>query len=341
MPLNRNTLMRLRTIDACLCRRQRRWTLEDLRTACEAALYEYEGITSVSKRTIQRDIELMRSGKLGYNAPIIVMENRYYTYEDPDFSITQLPLSKQDISELSAAMEIIRHYGGFRDMAGQEDILARIQDKIQSSESHRQVVFIDTNNRLKGLDFLSVLYDHIIRKDAIEVIYQSFKARRPTCLFISPYLLKEYNNRWFLVGYNHKKHDIQTIALDRIFKVVRSSRTPYKENTFFEPEQYLDDMVGVTRDIDSSPQEITIIIDSDQAPYVLTKPIHHSQQLIRENNDGSIVIMLNVIPNHELERVILGYGRHIEVVSPPEIRRHIANHVKTSASFYKDADAKA
>lgn len=82
-------------------------------------------------------------------------------------------------------MEIIRHYGGFRDMAGQEDILARIQDKIQSSESHRQVVFIDTNNRLKGLDFLSVLYDHIIRKDAIEVIYQSFKARRPTCLFIS------------------------------------------------------------------------------------------------------------------------------------------------------------
>ena len=97
MPLNRNTLMRLRTIDACLCRRQRRWTLEDLRTACEDALYEYEGISSISKRTIQRDIELMRSGKLGYNAPIIVMENRYYTYEDPDFSITQLP-SRSKIS---------------------------------------------------------------------------------------------------------------------------------------------------------------------------------------------------------------------------------------------------
>lgn len=334
MPLNRNTLMRLRTIDACLCRRQRRWTLEDLRRACEDALYEYEGISSVSKRTIQRDIELMRSDKLGYNAPIIVVENRYYTYEDPDFSITQLPLSKEDLSELSSAMEILRHYGGFRDMAGQEDILARMQDKIRSNESNRQVVFIETNARLKGLEFLSSLYDFIIKKQAIEVIYQSFKARRPTCIFISPYLLKEYRNRWFLIGFNHKKRSVQTIALDRIFKVVRSSRTPYQENEFFEPEKYLGEIVGVTREISSQPQLITIRVDADQAPYLITKPLHESQQLLRQDSDGSIVITLTVIPNHELERAILGYGCHIEVISPIEIRRNIAHHVRKASKYY-------
>lgn len=336
MPLNRNTLMRLRTIDACLCHRQRRWTLEDLRKACEDALYEYEGIPSVSTRTIQRDIELMRSDKLGYNAPIVVKENKYYTYDDPDFSITRLPLSKRDLSELSSAMEIIRHYGGFRDMAGQEDILARMQDKIRSSESHRQVVYIDTNNQLKGLGFLSPLYDHIIRKQAIEVIYQSFRARRPTCLFISPYLLKEYNNRWFLVGYNHRSKDIQTIALDRIFKVVSSSRTIYQENTFFEPEQYLGEMVGITRNLNELPQTVTIRIDADQAPYILTKPLHQSQQLISQEPNGCIVVNLKVIPNLELERVILGYGSHMEVLSPPSVRRHIAAHILNCATKYKD-----
>ena len=76
MPLNRNTLMRIRTIDACLQRRQRKWTIEDLRQACEDALYDYEGIDGVSLRTVQRDIELMRGDKLGYYAPIVVRNRK-------------------------------------------------------------------------------------------------------------------------------------------------------------------------------------------------------------------------------------------------------------------------
>lgn len=132
MPLNRNTLMRIRTIDACLQRRQRKWTIEDLRQACEDALYDYEGIDGVSLRTVQRDIELMRGDKLGYYAPIVVRNRKYYEYEDPDYSIMQKPLSKQDIAELSSAMDIIKHYQGFQGMKGQEDILARMQDQIQT-----------------------------------------------------------------------------------------------------------------------------------------------------------------------------------------------------------------
>ena len=126
MPLNRNTLIRLRTIDACLRRRQRLWTIEDLRRACEDALIEYEGIDSVSLRTVQRDIELMRSDKLGYNAPIVVKQRKYYMYEDPTYSITQLPLTPHDLAELGGAIDVIRHYHEFRCMAGSEDILTRL-----------------------------------------------------------------------------------------------------------------------------------------------------------------------------------------------------------------------
>ncbi|MCB0840421.1 MAG: phytanoyl-CoA dioxygenase, partial [Bacteroidetes bacterium] len=87
MPVNRNALIRYKTIDKCLQNRYRRWTLEDLIEACSEALYEYEGIDKgVSKRTVQSDIQMMRSDKLGYNAPIIVLEKKYYTYEDPDYS---------------------------------------------------------------------------------------------------------------------------------------------------------------------------------------------------------------------------------------------------------------
>lgn len=75
MPVNRNALIRYKTIDYCLQNRYRKWTLDDLIEACSEALYEYEGIDKgISKRSIQMDIQMMRSDKLGYNAPIIVLE---------------------------------------------------------------------------------------------------------------------------------------------------------------------------------------------------------------------------------------------------------------------------
>ena len=88
MPANRNALIRYKTIDKCLRNRQRLWTLDDLIHECSEALYEYEGIDKgVSKRTVQSDIQIMRSDKLGYNAPIEVTERKYYTYTDAEYSI--------------------------------------------------------------------------------------------------------------------------------------------------------------------------------------------------------------------------------------------------------------
>ncbi len=83
MSINKLALIRYRTIDECLRNRYRKWTLEDLIDKVSDVLYDTEGIRSgVSKRTIQADIQLMRSDKLGYNAPIIVKEKKYYSYED-------------------------------------------------------------------------------------------------------------------------------------------------------------------------------------------------------------------------------------------------------------------
>lgn len=336
MPLNRNTLMRIRTIDACLQRHYRKWTIEDLRQACEEALYDYEGIDSVSLRTVQRDIELMRSDKLGYFAPIVVRDRKYYEYEDPDFSITQLPLTQRDLEELSSAMDIIKNYGGFQGMTGQEDVLARMQDNLQYQSSHHQIVYIETNTKLKGLHFLSALYDHITKKEPIVVDYQSFKSARQSKFHLSPYLLKEFNNRWFLISYSKKMHDVQTIALDRIVKIKPDEKGEYIENTFFDPATYLDDMVGVSRDMGSKKEMVTLRIDADQAPYVLTKPMHSSQCLINKEADGSITITLNVIINLELERLILGFGCHIEVIAPRQLRHRIAQSILVTATKYQE-----
>ena len=108
MPANKHALIRYKTIDNCLRNRYRRWTLDDLVEACSDALYDMEGITKgVCARTVQMDIQIMRSDKLGYNAPIEVYDRIYYRYADPDYSITEMPLSVEDYKLIKKAIIIL------------------------------------------------------------------------------------------------------------------------------------------------------------------------------------------------------------------------------------------
>ncbi|MCD8282524.1 MAG: WYL domain-containing protein [Prevotella sp.] len=337
MPANRNILMRIRTIDACLRNRRKHWTIEDLRQACEDALYDYEGIPNISLRTVQRDIELMRGDKLGYFAPIVVRDRKYYEYSDPEYSIAGLPLSEYDLNELSSAIDIIKHYQGFNKIRGQEDILTRMQDQVQMQRTKRQIVFIETNRQLKGLHFLSTLYEHIKRYEAITVRYHSFRSARETVFRLSPYLLCEYNNRWFLVAYNNnsnKSHNVITLALDRMLAVEKSD-DEYIDNTFFNPDEYLGAMIGITRNLHSKPVHVVLRFDAEQAPYVLTKPMHQSQLLMEKKPDGGIVVSLDVIYNMELEGKILAFGSHVEVLAPRLLRHRIAGQILTAATHYR------
>lgn len=108
VPINKNALIRYRVIDQCLRNRYRRWTIEDLVDACSDALYDMEGIRKgVSLRTVQADIQMMRSDKLGYNAPIEVYDQKYYRYADPNYSIDKVLLEEEDIQLIENAIVLL------------------------------------------------------------------------------------------------------------------------------------------------------------------------------------------------------------------------------------------
>ena len=149
MPVSRNALIRYKTIDTCLRNRFRKWTLEDLVDACSDALYEYEGIDKgISKRTVQMDIQLMRSEKLGYNAPIVVKDHKYYTYEDPEYSITNTPLSEQDLKVMSEAVELLKQFNGFSYFSGMGDIISRLEDHVTSVRQKTTPIIDFEKNKL-------------------------------------------------------------------------------------------------------------------------------------------------------------------------------------------------
>ena len=157
MPANKNALIRYKTIDNCLRNRYRRWTLEDLVDACCDALYDMEGISKgVSVRTVQGDIQMMRSDKLGYNAPIVVYDNKYYKYSDPRYSIMDMPMSQNDYEVMQEAVDMLRELQDFSQFAEISDVVSRLQDKLSVSQKARKpLIHFDSVPDLKGLQLLN------------------------------------------------------------------------------------------------------------------------------------------------------------------------------------------
>jgi len=338
MALNKNALIRYKTIDKCLQNNNRRWTLDNLIKACSDALYEYEGRdTDVSKRTVQLDIQMMRSDKLGYNAPIEVYDKKYYKYGDEDFSITDIPLTENDMNVLSETVEMLKQFKDFSLFNELGGIIQRLEDKIYTEKNHKSsIIHLDKNDGLKGLEHLDTLYQAILKKIVLKLNYQSFKARQASVLTFYPFILKEFNNRWFLVGKVSSNKPILTLALDRIVDIDYDFSLPFL-NDDFNGDEYYKNTIGVTVLNEDQLQEVLLKIDRSNAPYVLTKPFHHSQELVGRNDDGGVTIKLYVHLNYEFERLILGFGDAIEVLGPRILRKRMQNKMERAYQLYSQS----
>ena len=325
MPQNKNALLRYRTIDRCLRNTGRRWTLQNLVDACSDALYEYEGKQElVSVRSVQRDIEMMRSDKLGYEAPIEVYDRKYYRYADPDYSISNRRLSEEDINVLNRTIDLLRDFDEFDPMHEMADVVNRLQDRVAAATNRRRIVAFERNPDLKGIRFLNPLYDLIASRTTVSISYRSFNARQATDFIIFPYLLKEHNNRWFLFGSRAGDKKLFNLALDRIVDYHPCPDIPFQDNPDFG-DDYFNDVLGVTKYDGLEKATVRFIADNRHASYILTKPIHSCQKLISKNKeDGSMTFELtDIIINPELTKVFLSFGDGIEVLSPTSLVKFI------------------
>ncbi len=337
MPANKNALIRYKTIDNCLRNRYRRWTLDDLVEACSDALYDMEGIRKgVSVRTVQGDIQMMRSDKLGYNAPIEVYDHKYYRYADSDYSITDMPMSQNDYEVMQEAVDMLRQLQDFDQFSEMSDVVSRLQDKLSITRKNRKpIIHFDNVPDLKGLKLLNPLYNYIAHKQTLRIIYQSFSARKPQEYILCPYLLKEFRNRWFVFGSRADDLVLYNLALDRI-ESVEAVDVPFRENPDFDSEHFFDDVIGVSKNIKNTPRRIKFWATREQSKYIKTKPIHPSQTLLSENPaDGSCIFQIEVVINFEMYSVFMSYGPGIKILYPPQAVAYMRDKLNEAARRYE------
>ncbi|MCQ6960402.1 helix-turn-helix transcriptional regulator [Mucilaginibacter aquariorum] len=329
MTTQKSAYRRYATIDRCLNDpRKKYWTKKEL-------IEEIRKIDiEIKPRTFDGDIYDMRyeTGLTFQNAPIGTKRNKGFYYERP-FSIT-LPIDAEDIHQLEVVAQTLTQYQNtayFNQFGSVIDKVIRIVKQVKESNSpiSRSFILFEKIPRLVGYQLLDPILTAVEQKQVLAVTYQKFNEAAPFTVNVHPYFVKEFRNRWYLVGLY--KTRLGTYGLDRI-KAVEPVAIEFIENTLAVPEDYFKDCIGIdTR----SPAIEKVILEftPQQSHYIRTQDIHRSQNITRDDENG-ICVELDLMINQELIMQILSYGEHVKVIAPEVLVTKVREAITLMAHLY-------
>lgn len=342
MPTNKNALIRYRFLDEMLSDRHHYYDINDLTEKCNDKLVE-AGFSEVTRRCIEKDIVYLTESP--FNAPIVRFRRQgknCVSYKDSSFSIFKQEMSSEERILLREVLSTIGQFDGLDHFEWLEKFKVGL-----GINERRQVISFSNNPYLLNSNLLGTLFDFISNKVVVRMSYHTFAKKTTQNFVLHPYLLKQYNERWFLYGARDGGSKILTYALDRIDNIEPLPEMKYVECAEDIFERF-EDIVGVTYYEDQSVEHILCWVSDVSKDYVETKPIHGSQTPIRGEAEiqlrtqyprfqGGMFFTLDCIKNYELIRVLCSYGKELLVLeSDGEIRKDIAKRISDMHEQYVD-----
>ena len=331
MASNKHAIIRYQALDKCFGNWYKRFDIEALVQACNDALYQFTGIDEgVKKRQVYSDITFMMSEQ-GWSVPLEKFKEgrtTYYRYSEKGYSINNQPLTDTEVGQLKEAVLMLSRFKGMPSFEWIGEIISRLEDKFQLVGNTESVIGFEQNQYLKGIEYLSEIFNSIVNHQCLKIVYNNFKGEEKVWI-IHPYYLKQYNTRWFLFGMNDDYKNITNIPLDRIVTIEQAAVEYVKTDIDFE--EYFDDIIGVTIPKDEDLVSVQLKFSEPRFPYITSKPIHWSQKVINAENR---IIEIDVIPNKELIALLLSYGNDVEVIAPESIRDNIKTIIEDSIKNY-------
>ena len=337
MPANKSALLRYRIIDSCLTNGLRKYpTMKFIIKKIEEQLE-----TTLSNSMFTKDIENMR---IIYSAPIeYIRKQKGYCYTEPDFSISTFPLSHDEIEALDFSTALLQQLKHTRLFHHFENAINKVIEGYRISKilgkSETQFLQVEEPVKTEGSQWLEPLLQSITQKECLQVVYQGYGKDEKVHVF-SAYLLKEYRNRWYAAGYSTSAENILILALDRI-KNIEPSKEKYLVNDSFSPADFFKYSFGITQVHDAIAEQVDSLFTPYQAAYILSQPLHHSQQTITNDKNG-LHIRLTVYITMELIMSILSYAAQVKVLGPKNLITKISEEVKKMGRLYekKKVDSK-
>lgn len=336
MPVIKNALLRYRVIDRCLRNQYNSYpSKQELRQACEEELYGSTVGDNICDSTIEKDLFAMR---MELDAPIAYSKKeKGYFYTDNSYSIDEVPLTENDVEAIKIATTILSQFKN-SDLFNQfsfaiDKILDRVNiaSNVQDKAIEEYVQF-ESVTKIGGSEFLEPILKAIKNKQKVQFEYKSFASDVAKIRRVHPYLLKEYRNRWYLIGYSELKDKVLTFGLDRVNQLEVLSDN-YKQNNNFSPDNFFKYSIGITADY-GTPQKIVLETTDLLSKYLISQPLHSSQEHLAEKN-GKHLFSYFLLPTYELKMQILGFGKDIRVIESKELKNEIKVIAKSVWEMYK------
>ncbi len=334
MPKTKNALIRQKVIDKCL-RSPKFYSTKDLMEACNRALVEAGEHPVTSTNTIRDDLNQISAN---YPQAVIVEQrkgrNIFYSYEDKDFSIYQLPLKDEDFAQLTQTVLLLSRFEGMPHF----EWLNELKESLHIQTDAAPIVGFDENIDLAGRNHFTGLFRAISDRQVLSLRYKNFRKDLIQEFIIHPYYLKQYNGRWFLMAWSQDINKLSVFAFDRIVSF-EIQHLPYRVNESIDFNEYFDDMIGVTKKENAEIETVKIRIVAHRWPYVKTKPLHGSQRIV-STDERDTIIQIKVHINKELEQLLLSFGADMEVLEPLSLRECLKEKFKQGLRQYQSNCAK-
>lgn len=260
----------------------------------------------ISHRTLQRDIEQIKY-QLNISIEYDKKENGYFI-EENTFT-TNLSNILQQKSFYSDLMEFM-----------------------QENPNQKESILIDNDIQQKGFEHIQEILSAIKQQRILEFDYQKFREEKPKKYFIEPYAIKEFDNRWYLVGLQNGKTQLQKFGIERIVNCLLTTKKFHRLKTVSTVEHFAQ-MIGIN-DQKKEREIIQIAFTPFQAKYVETLPLHWSQKEIKRDENW-IIYEYYLIPNFELEQKILGFGIEAKVHKPIKLKNRIKHLLEACLKNYE------
>jgi predicted DNA-binding transcriptional regulator YafY len=336
MPHIKNALIRYRIIDRAIRNKYKQYpTKKELREVCEEALYGSSDGENICDSTIEKDMFAM---KMEHDAPIKYSKRHGgYYYEDPEFSINDIPLTEEDLSAIKFAANTLLQFRDVDMFKQFGNAIDKIVDRVSISSNPNDKDlehFVQFEQALSsgGNEFLPGILDAIRQSLIVNFDYTSFVSGKSKNRNVVPLLLKEYRNRWYLISFDQVKADIITYALDRMSNVIITEEIAQKPKDFNQ-ENYFKYAVGITANNKSKPEKVIFKAENIAAKYIESQPFHSSQKITKEGKNRT-TFELEIFLSEEFTRSILSFGGEIEVIAPESLRENLLERLTKMNEAY-------
>lgn len=341
MPTNKNALTRFKYLDDLLSDRHHYYDIHDLTDKVNDKL-AYNGFPEVSQRCVEKDIKYLEYAPFNADIERIRKNGKaIIRYANPSFSIFTKEMRDEELALLREVLNTLGQFEGLDNFKWLDNFKIGL-----GINEGKKVISFSTNPYLKNSSLLGELFDVISNEQTINLEYHKFSDGIKRTVVVYPYLLRQYNDRWYLFCSPEDNIDmILNFALDRIDSINTLPEKKYvacRQNL----EERFDDIIGVTLFTDRPLKKILLWASDKEAPFIETKPIHPSQKAIKgevcdnlhlhyNSLKGGKFFEIECIENYELIRELSSHGNEMLVLSPKDIQDHVYNRVKAMTDSYE------